>query len=333
MSSSDPRPGHRPGVRVSVPASSANLGPGFDVLGLALDLLDVFDVWEAGADVRIEVDGEGAGSVPTDSTNLFHTAMHTYFDLAGYRPAGLLIREHNRIPLSRGLGSSAATIVGALLAARELSGYAMDDERLLELGVALEGHPDNVSAALRGGLQMVARVEDGQYMARTLGFSDRIGLALFVPDLELSTAAARAALPGQYSQADAVHNLSRLALLVSALGEGRLEDLQAATEDRFHQPYRAALIPGFVDILDAATAAGAAGVFLSGAGPTVLALYERRADGLGNAITEAMSGAAAGHHLDGRQMVLDVRHPGAEVTSVDADPTGVGPPPGEETVV
>ena len=326
MSSSDRQPGSRPGIRVSVPAGSANLGPGFDVLGLALDLLDVFDAWEIGSGVRIEVDGEGTGSVPTDQTNLFLTTMRTYFTLAGYHPPGLLIREHNRIPLARGLGSSAATIVGALLAAREISGHAMDDAQLLDLAASLEGHPDNVAVALRGGFQMVAGEAGGRHLARRLEISNRVGVALFVPDLLVSTEAARDVLPDQYPRADVVHNLSRLALLLSAIKDGRWEDLRVATEDRLHQPYRAALVPGFVDILAAATSAGAAGAFLSGAGPTVLALHDRSVAGLGSRITDAMGSAAATSGLGGRGLVLDVREKGAEVTLVAEDPARVGPP-------
>jgi homoserine kinase len=326
VSSSGQQPGSRSGVRVSVPASSANLGPGFDVLGLALDLLDVFDVWDFGSELRIEVDGEGTGSVPTNHSNLFFTTMQTYFTLAGYQPSGLVIREHNRIPLARGLGSSAATIVGALLAARAISGHAMDDDRLLDLAGSLEGHPDNIGVALLGGFQMVAQEEGGRYLARRLEFSDRLGAALFVPELLVSTESAREVLPEQYARADVVHNLSRLALLVSAIKDGRLEDLRVATEDRLHQPYRAELVPGFADILAAATSAGAAGVFLSGAGPTVLALHDRAVARLGLAIAEAMAGAAAKFGLEGRRLVLDIRQQGADVTQLPEDPARVGPP-------
>jgi homoserine kinase len=309
-----------------VPASSANLGPGFDVLGLALNLLDVFDVWEGGGETRIEVHGEGSESVPTDAGNLFLTTMRTYFALAGYQPGGLVIREHNRIPLARGLGSSAATIVGALIAARSISGYAMDDDRLLDLAGSLEGHPDNVGVALFGGFRMVAQVEDGRYLARRLEFSDRIGAALFVPELLVSTESAREVLPDQYPRADVVHNLSRLALLLTAVKDGRLEDLRVATEDRLHQPYRAALVPGFLDILAAATSTGAAGVFLSGAGPSVLALHDRAVAGLGLRIADAMRVAAATFGVEGRRMILDIREQGAEVARLPEDPASVGPP-------
>jgi homoserine kinase len=309
-----------------VPASSANLGPGFDVLGLALNLLDVFDVWEVSGETRIEVHGEGSESVPTDAGNLFLTTMQTFFALAGYEPGGLVIREHNRIPLARGLGSSAATIVGALLAARSISGFAMDDDRLLDLAGSLEGHPDNVGVALFGGFRMVAQVEDGRYLARGLEFSDRIGAALFVPELLVSTESAREVLPDQYPRADVVHNLGRLALLLAAVKDGRLEDLRAATEDRLHQPYRAALVPGFLDILQAATSTGAAGVFLSGAGPSVLALHDRAVAGLGLRIADAMRVAAASFGVEGRRMILDIREQGAEVARLPEDPASVGPP-------
>lgn len=320
------RRGRRSGIRVSVPASTANLGPGFDVLGLALELLDVFDVWEVGSEVRIEVDGEGAESVPTDDSNLFFSTMHTYFTLAGYRPAGLIIREHNHIPLARGLGSSAATIVGALLAARAISRYAMEDDRLLDLAASLEGHPDNVGVALLGGFQMVASEGGGRYLARRLEYSERLGVAVFVPELLISTESARDVLPEAYARADVVHNLGRLALLLSAIREGRFEDLRAATEDRLHQPYRAELVPGFADMLAAATMVGAAGVFLSGAGPTILALYDRAVPGLGAGITEAIAGAAENFGLEGRRMVLGIREQGAEVSVLARDPAPIGPP-------
>jgi len=307
------------GVRVSVPATSANLGPGFDVLGLALDLVDVFEVFERGRELDIEVDGEGAGTVPTDQDNLFFTTLQMYFASVGYQPAGLKIREHNQIPLARGLGSSAATIVGALLAARAISGHAMDDGRLLDLAVSLEGHPDNVAAALHGGFVMVADEGDGRYLARDLEWSDRLGAALFIPDLLVSTESARGVLPEQYSRADAVHNLGRLALLVAALNEGRLDDLRIATEDRLHQPYRAGLVPGLADIIAAGNDAGAAGAFLSGAGPTVLAFHDRHVDGLGDRIASAMAKAAATFGLEGRTLVLDVRGGGAAVEDIDGE--------------
>ncbi|HXA41952.1 MAG TPA: homoserine kinase [Candidatus Solibacter sp.] len=320
MSGPNPTPTRPAGVRVSVPATSANLGPGFDVLGLALDLVDVFEVWETGTDVSIEVDGEGAGTVPTDRSNLFHMTLQKYFDAAGYETRGLRIREHNRIPLARGLGSSAATIVGALVAARAVSGSPIDDDRLLDMAVSLEGHPDNVAAALRGGFVMVADEGDGRYLARDLAWSDRLGAALFIPDLLVATESARQVLPEQYSRADAVHNLGRLAMLLAAIGEARIEDLRIATQDRLHQPYRSSLVPGLAEMIAAANEAGAGGAFLSGAGPTVLALHDRTVEGLGDRVAAAMAGVASGFGLHGRTLVLDLRSRGAEVEDIDGEP-------------
>jgi homoserine kinase len=316
-------PGRQPGVRVTVPASTANLGPGFDVLGLALDLVNTFDVWQVGTELRIEVTGEGAGTVPVDQSNLFFRAMHRLFSLAGYEPAGLLIREQNRIPLARGLGSSASAIVGALLAARYLSGFPFDDEHLLDLAGSLEGHPDNPAAAFRGGLQLVVQDQGGRLSARRLAWPSHLAAALFVPDLLVSTDAARQALPESHPRTDVVHNLGRLALLISALQEGRLDDLTVATQDRLHQPYRAGLVPGLTEILAAATEAGAKGAFLSGAGPTILALHDAEAAGGGQRIAAAMEHAAGGFGLRGRTMVLDIRGDGAQCVPLPPDPSEV----------
>lgn len=308
------------GVRVTVPASSANLGPGFDVLGLALDLVNTFDVWEKDGELRIDVSGEGSGIVPTDNGNLFFLTMQTFYSLAGHPPRQLLIREHNRIPLARGLGSSAATIVGALMAARFLSGYRLDDERLVDMAASLEGHADNITAAFYGGLQLAVPAEGGHQTVRRLAWPPRLAASLFVPELLVSTQSARDVLPLEYSRGDVVRNLGRLGLLVSALQEDRLEDLGQATEDSVHQPYRASLVPGLGEILTAAAEAGATGAFLSGAGPTVVALHDREIPGRGQDIAWAMQRAAAGFGLEGRAMVLDIRTEGAQLAPLPADP-------------
>jgi homoserine kinase len=317
--------GRKRGVRVVVPASTANLGPGFDVLGLALDLVNTFDVWETDGELRVEVTGEGSDTVPTDNSNLFFLTMQTFFSLAGYQPKQLLIREHNRIPLARGLGSSASTIVGALLAARFLSGYQMEDERLVDMAASLEGHADNTTAAFHGGLQLAVPEEGGRQTVRRLAWPPRLAVALFVPELLVSTQSAREVLPQQYSRTDVVRNLGRLGLLISALQEDRLEDLSLATDDRVHQPYRAGLVPGLGEILAAAGEAGATGAFLSGAGPTVVALHDRQVPGRGEEIATAMKRAAAGFGLEGRAIVLDIRAEGARFAPMPQDP-GKAPP-------
>lgn len=315
--------GRKRGVRVTVPASSANLGPGFDVLGLALDLVNTFDVWETDGELSIEVSGEGTGTIPTDSGNLFFTTMETFFSLSGYEPKRLLIREQNRIPLARGLGSSAATIVGALMAARFLSGYEMDDKRIVDMAASLEGHADNTTAAFHGGLQLAVPEDGGRQTVRSLAWPSRLAASLFVPELLVSTQSAREVLPQEYSRNDVVRNLGRLALLLSALQEDRIEDLGLATQDRVHQPYRAGLVPGLGEILTAAAMAGATGAFLSGAGPTVVALHDRKVKGRGEDLAQAMKDAAAGFGLEGRTMVLDIRTEGAQLAPLPQHPAKV----------
>jgi len=316
-------PERKPGVRVTAPASSANLGPGFDVLALALDLRNTYDVWETPEGIQVEVAGEGAGTIPTNGDNLFVFAMQSYFSLAGYTSRGLLLRQENRIPLARGLGSSAATIVAALLAARFISGHQMDDDRLLDLAASLEGHADNVAASLRGGFQLAVLESNGRHTVRRLPWPRQLGCALFVPELLVSTESAREVLPATYAREVVVHNLSRLALFLSALTEGRVEDLRIATEDKLHQPYRAELVPGLDRIIAAATAVGAYGAFLSGAGPTVLALYNRDIKGSGGKIAAAMAKAAAEFGLEGKQLTLDVSLQGGEFRGLPEDPSGV----------
>ena len=325
MSLSAYNPNRKPGVRVEVPASSANLGPGFDVLALTLDLTNTFDVWETGEGITVEVSGEGAGILPTDDTNLFAMTLNTFFTMAGHEPPGLVIRLQNRIPLARGLGSSASVIVGALLAARFLSGYAIDDDRLLDMAASLEGHGDNVAAAYRGGCVLSIPEDGGRHTVRKVIWPQRLGCALFVPELLVSTESAREVLPAEYKPADVVYNLARLALFISAVQEHRFEDLRIAMEDRLHQPWRAQLVPGLDSIITAGVMAGAAGACLSGAGPTVLALFDRDAPGgknRGDSIAGAMKKAASSFGVDGRTMSVESRVRGADFRALQTDPGG-----------
>ncbi|MFN2465355.1 MAG: homoserine kinase [Candidatus Dormibacteria bacterium] len=318
-------PDRKPGVRVTVPASSANLGPGFDVLALTLDLVNVFDVWEQAEGVQVEVIGEGNGILPTDQSNLFYMTMNTFFTMAGHHPPGLLIRLQNSIPLARGLGSSASVIVGALLAARYLSGYAMDDDRLLDMAASLEGHADNVAAAHRGGCVMALPQDGGRHTVRKIIWPSRLGCALFIPELLVSTQSAREVLPESYGPVEVVFNLSRLALFISALQEDRIEDLVLATQDRLHQPYRAQLVPGLDKIIEVAEFNGAAGACLSGAGPTIIALFDQSGPGgqhRGETIAREMKKAAAGFGLDGRTMAISSRIQGADFRPLQTDPNG-----------
>lgn len=265
-------------IEVAAPATTANLGPGFDCLGMALDLWNRVEVLPADGDgggAVVEVVGEGAEELAGDAGNLTYRAMEFLFGEADLELPPLRLRCHNGIPLSRGLGSSAAAIAGGLAAANALSGGWFGDKELLEMAATLEGHPDNVAAAVLGGLQLV--VSDGpQLYTAPIPVPDELKAVLFIPEQRIATAAARAVLPERVSVGDAVFNMGRAALLVAGMGLNRPEYLEVATQDRLHQPYRQPLFPAIKVIFAAARAAGALGVFLSGSGSTVLALTRGR---------------------------------------------------------
>jgi homoserine kinase len=269
------------------PATSANLGPGFDCLGLALDLWNQLDVLPGGASAgsgrtTVEVIGEGAGELPTDGENLVYRSMAFLFHEAGQEIPPLRLRCHNQIPLKRGLGSSAAAIASGLVAANALCSNAFPSNELLEMAATIEGHPDNVAAAIMGGLQLVVAEEDQgrsqgvRLFAAPINVPLELHAVLFVPEVRIATADARAVLPEKVSRGDAVYNMSRTALLVAGMAVNRPEYFAVATQDRLHQPYRQSLFPAMKVIFAAARNAGALGVFLSGSGSTILALTRGR---------------------------------------------------------
>ena len=256
-----------------VPATSANLGPGFDSLGLALALYDdvVVRVMDEPG-LHIDVAGMGAASVPRNARNLVVKSMKATFRVLGGAPSGLEVVCANRIPHGRGLGSSAAAIVAGVIAARGLvvnGAERMDDDAALEFAASLEGHPDNVAACLRGGLTIAWTDERGAH-AVGAPVSPAIAPVAFVPGSTSSTKAARKLLPETIGHADAARNAGRAALLVEAL-RSRPDALMAATEDSLHQPFRAESMPRSWALLNELREAGIAAV-ISGAGPTVLAL-------------------------------------------------------------
>ena len=271
-------------VAVKVPATTANLGPGFDCLGMALDLWNDILV-ETGKDV-ITIYGEGADTLSRGKNNLVYKAVSAPFQEAGISMPELSISCRNTIPLSRGLGSSSAAIAGGLLAGNELAGRPLSQECLLELGSSLEGHPDNVTPALLGGCQIVVR-EGERLIATPVPLPEELKVVLFIPDVPMPTDKARAVLAPNVSREDAVYNVGRVALLVNALTTGNLELLRVATQDRLHQPARQAIFPAMKNIFRAALEAGALGVFLSGAGSTVLALTSGREMTIGYEMAEA----------------------------------------------
>jgi homoserine kinase len=260
-------------MHVTVPATSANLGPGFDSLGLALDLRDRLEGELAGSGLVVEVSGEGSGVVPLDEDHLVVRAMRVAFDALDGQPPGLRLRCTNAIPHARGLGSSSAATVGGLVLARALvDGGAdrLDDAGLLELAVGLEGHPDNVAPALLGGFVICGRDERGEVYAVGSPVDARVGATVFVPPEPLSTAVARGLLPRTVPHSEAAADAGAAALLVAALA-GRPDQLWRATRDHLHQDYRRPAMPASLDLVDRLRADGLAAV-VSGAGPSVLVL-------------------------------------------------------------
>lgn len=261
-------------VGVSVPATSANLGPGFDSLGLALSLRDELEAEVLGSGLVVEVEGAGAGDVPRDESHLVVRSMRAAFELLGGQPPGLRLTCRNVVPHARGLGSSSAAIVGGVVLARALVAggeLLLDDDAALRLAARIEGHPDNVAPALLGGF-VVSGQEAGEFFAVTAPVDPRVGVVVLVPPTPVSTEAARGLLPGSVPHADAAADAGRAALLVAALG-GRPEHLLLATRDYLHQSYRRPAMPESLDLVEALRADGIPAV-VSGAGPTVLAFVE-----------------------------------------------------------
>lgn len=265
-------------VRVRVPATSANLGPGFDALGLALGHHDEVEVWALGSDeVSVEVVGEGAGELPTGEDHLVVRAIRAALDEVGAPQSGLRLRCHNTIPHGRGMGSSAAAVVAGILAARMMIGEpeALYNTRAFKIASAFEGHPDNAAPAILGGATVCWVGPDGPH-ATELPLHPDVAPIVLVPDERLATVTARRVLPSAVPHADAAFTAGRAALLVQALCH-RPELLLAATEERLHQEYRADVMPSTWALVRALRAAGQAAV-VSGAGPSVLVL-ERSSDG------------------------------------------------------
>jgi homoserine kinase len=271
-------------IQVRVPATTANLGCGFDILGLALQLYNSFTLTltpEPGWRVILP----SGVNLPTHDGNLVCRAARRLFERVGFTPVGLQLSLAIDIPLARGLGSSATAIVGGLVAANHLTGATLDQDTLLAMAVELEGHPDNVTPALVGGLTL-SYTADALHHYLRLPFPQELAVIVAIPDFELSTAYARSVLPAQVSHADAVFNCSRTALFVYALQNRRYDLLAIAMDDRLHQPYRAPLVPGMAEALAAAYAAGALGVALSGAGPALVAIAQAAQDAIAIALQE-----------------------------------------------
>jgi homoserine kinase len=301
-------------VAVKVPATTANLGPGFDTLGLALSVYDELDVQvrdEPGAHVTVH--GVGAGEVPTDESNLVVSSMAYTFEAMGRRMPGVHVTAHNTIPHGRGLGSSGAAVVSGIMAAKGLlqGDVEIDADTLLRIATDLEGHPDNVAPALFGGLTIAWLTTSGPQQKRLIVHRG-VAPLVFVPQFTMSTKLARSLQPASVPHEDAIFNVSRSALLIAALTQSP-ELMLAATEDKLHQNYRAAAMPETAKLVTLLRNAGYAAV-VSGAGPSILVL----ADGPGQRLAAAEL-VATQADTPWQAMMLAVDFKGATVTPVDDD--------------
>ena len=271
-------------ITVRAPATTANMGPGFDSLGMALEVFNTISI-ERSDQFSIRITGNGAGELSTGPDNMVYRGVAAVYSAAGAELPPLAVACHNEIPLRRGLGSSAAAIAGGMVAANLILGGPLPLEELLRLADAIEGHPDNVAPALFGGCQIVIR-QGERLISVPCPVDEGLSAVLLVPDVEIPTDKARAVMPKQIPMQDAVHNIGRAALLALALSRGDAKYLALATQDVLHQPYRAPLFPPMTGIFGAAMDAGARGVFLSGSGSTILALAESRLDTIAEAMLQ-----------------------------------------------
>ena len=257
-------------ITLQVPATSANLGAGFDALGLALQFYNTVQMEESD---KIEISAPENPHVPTDERNLIYISAKDLFQVCGKKLNGLKLIQHDRIPMTRGLGSSSACIVAGLTGANTLLGNPLNTDDLVDLAAQIEGHPDNTAPALLGGI--VTAVFDGRrvHWVKQEVYT-KLKFVAMIPDFELKTEKARACLPSEVSHKDAVYNLSRAALFSASLLTGKFENLRTATHDKLHQPYRMALIPHAREVFDIAYAHDAYAVYISGAGPTLMAIVD-----------------------------------------------------------
>ena len=294
-------------ISVRVPATSANLGPGYDAVGLALSLSIRVSLERAPAPL-VEVHGTGSELIPTGPEHPAYRAAKFVADELGEPDVHFHLVQENSIPPARGLGGSAAALVGGAVAANDLLGRSMAAPDLLNLVCELDGHPDNAAPALLGGLVIGTLTPEGVNAVR-LEPKD-LKAVVAVPDFEVSTTAARHALPEKVPHRDAVFNVGRSGLLLGALATGNYELLRVAMQDKLHQPYRSHLIPGLEDVIEAAHETGAYGASLSGSGPTVIAFAPEEP---AEEISDAMQAAFEAKDVETKAWVLDVDLSGARV--------------------
>ena len=258
-------------VKILVPATSANVGAGFDALGLALSLHNTvtMEEWD-----KLDIMASDGSLVPTGTSNLIYRSAKAVYEQLGKPIKGLRIRQENPIPMARGLGSSSACIVAGILGANALLGNPLTKRQMLTLATSIEGHPDNVAPAMLGGF-VSSVFDEGQVFTARKEINEELAFAAFIPNFKLLTEKARAALPKTVDRRDAVYNLSRAALATAAFCDGDYELLRVATKDALHQQYRLPLVPGCERVFEIAWDLGAYAVYISGAGPTIMAVVHR----------------------------------------------------------
>lgn len=296
-------------VKVRVPGTTANCGPGFDTMGIACTIYNYLELTLLEEkELDIEVTGEGADNIPCDARNIVWKSIRRVLQRAGVQEQfqGARIRMHNEVPLSRGLGSSATAIVGGIKAANEALGNPLNNNVLLKIATDIEGHPDNVAPAIYGGFT-ISTVRNG--WPETFRFIPQLHLKMVVavPDFYLSTKAARDVLPEKMTRQDAVVNIGSAATLVAALMKGSKRFTKRAFDDAIHQPYRASLIPGMFDVFKAAKDAGALGACLSGAGPCLIAFTTENEEAVGDDMVDAF----AKNGVTAKYLLLEIDKTGA----------------------
>ncbi len=257
-------------IKIQIPATSANLGSGFDCLGVALNMYNY--VWMEEAD-EVDISSKDDVSIPTDENNLIYWSAERLYSECGKKIPGLRIIQQNNIPMTRGLGSSSACIVAGLVGANRFLGSPLSQHDLVNLACKIEGHPDNTTPALLGGL-VTAAMENGRVYSVSVPVALHIRFGVFVPPFELKTEVARKALPDEYSRENAVYNLSRSALMTAALFSGSLENLRVAVQDSLHQPFRKKFISGVETVFRMSYELGSYGTYISGAGPSIIAIID-----------------------------------------------------------
>ncbi len=312
-------------ISVKVPATTANLGPGFDCLGMALPIYNTITIEETvlpGTGIEINVIADSGNDddlslehIPMDENSIIYKAVELLYNSIGQTPSELKITVHSQIPIARGLGSSASVIVGGLLAANELLGKPADEVALLSIATEVEGHPDNVTPAIVGGLVLASQEDDGSILYRKLDWPDDWQITVCIPDYELATDIARSVLPKEVPMGDAIFNAQRLAMFIQAVNTKDAELMKAALHDKLHQPYRMKLVPGLEKIMENLKHEdNVLGCVLSGAGPSILIISQKNGIDKIHAIVKE---TWADLNVKAEVMTLPIEKLGAQIITQD----------------